>query len=164
MHENFRVKKMPETPEESGEKVVATNRKARHDYTILDTFEAGIVLKGTEVKSLRQGRANLADGYALIKNGEVWLLGMHISPYAQGSYSNVDPVRERKLLLHKAEIRRLIQKTAQKGLTLIPLKVYFKNNVAKVLLGLAQGRKAYDKRAAIAEREMKRDLRRKYAR
>ncbi|MEK7670686.1 MAG: SsrA-binding protein SmpB [Bacteroidota bacterium] len=150
--------------EESGEQLVTTNRKARHDYTILDTYEAGLVLKGTEVKSLRQGKANLTDGYAMLKNGEMWLMGMHISPYEQGSYSNVDPVRSRKLLLHKNEIRKLVGKLQQKGLTLIPLKVYFKNNVAKVLIGVAQGKKSYDKRAAIAEREVKRDLRRKYAR
>lgn len=155
---------MPDTREEGGEKVVTTNRKARHDYTILDTVEAGIVLKGTEVKSLRQGKANLTDGYATIKAGEVWLMGMHISPYEQGSYANVDPVRSRKLLLHKHEIRRLAQKISQKGLTLIPLKVYFKKHSAKVLLGVAQGKKAYDKRAAIAEREMEREVRRKYAR
>ncbi len=155
---------MADAREETGEKVVSTNRKARHEYTILDTIEAGIVLKGTEVKSLRQGKANLADGYAAIKDGEVWLMGMHISPYEQGSYANVDPVRNRKLLLHKHEIRRLAQKTSQKGLTLIPLKVYFKKNNAKVLLGVAQGKKAYDKRAAIAEREMEREVRRKYAR
>ncbi|MEK7250275.1 MAG: SsrA-binding protein SmpB [Bacteroidota bacterium] len=150
--------------EESGEQLVTTNRKARHDYTILDTYEAGLVLKGTEVKSLRQGKANLTDGYAMLKHGEMWLMGMHISPYEQGSYSNVDPVRSRKLLLHKNEIRKLVGKLQQKGLTLIPLKVYFKNNVAKVLIGVAQGKKSYDKRAAIAEREVKRDLRRKYAR
>jgi len=150
--------------EESGEQLVTTNRKARHDYTILDTCEAGLVLKGTEVKSLRQGKANLTDGYAMLKNGEMWLMGMHISPYEQGSYSNVDPVRSRKLLLHKNEIRKLVGKLQQKGLTLVPLKVYFKNNVAKVLIGVAQGKKSYDKRAAIAEREVKRDLRRKYAR
>jgi SsrA-binding protein len=155
---------MADAREETGEKVVSTNRKARHEYTILDTIEAGIVLKGTEVKSLRQGKANLTDGYAAIKDGEVWLMGMHISPYEQGSYANVDPVRNRKLLLHKHEIRRLAQKTSQKGLTLIPLKVYFKKNNAKVLLGVAQGKKAYDKRAAIAEREMEREVRRKYAR
>ena len=150
--------------EESGEQLVTTNRKARHDYTIFDTCEAGLVLKGTEVKSLRQGKANLTDGYAMLKNGEMWLMGMHISPYEQGSYSNVDPVRSRKLLLHKNEIRKLVGKLQQKGLTLIPLKVYFKNNVAKVLIGIAQGKKSYDKRADIAEREVKRDLRRKYAR
>ncbi len=150
--------------EDSGEKLVTTNRKARYDYTILDTYEAGLVLKGTEVKSLRQGKANLTDGYALLKDGEFWLMGMHISPYEQGSFSNVDPVRTRKLLLHKSEIRKLAPKLVQKGLTLVPLKVYFKNNVAKILIGVAQGKKSYDKRAAIAEREVKRDLRRKYAR
>ena len=150
--------------EESGEGLVTTNRKARHDYTILDTYEAGLVLKGTEVKSLRQGKANLTDGYAILKNGELWLMGMHVSPYEQGSYSNVDPVRNRKLLLHKSEIRKLVAKTTQKGFTLVPLKVYFKNNVAKVLIGVAEGKKSYDKRAAIAEREVKRDIRRKYAR
>jgi len=150
--------------EESGEGLVATNRKARYDYTILDTYEAGLVLKGTEVKSLRQGKATLTDGYALLKSGEVWLLGMHISPYEQGSYSNVDPARTRKLLLHKTEIRKIAGKMQNKGFTLIPLKIYFKNNVAKILIGLAQGKKSYDKRADIAEREVKRDLRRKYAR
>ena len=150
--------------EESGEGLVATNRKARHDYTILDTYEAGLVLKGTEVKSLRQGKATLTDGYAMLKNGEVWLIGMHISPYEHGSYSNVDPIRSRKLLLHKTEIRKLAGKMQQKGLALVPLKIYFKNNVAKMLIGLAQGKKAYDKRADIAEREIKRDIRRKYAR
>jgi len=150
--------------EERGEGLVTTNRKARHDFTILDTYEAGLVLTGTEVKSLRQGKANLTDGYAMLKSGEMWLLGMHISPYEQGSYSNVDPVRSRKLLFHKSEIRKLAVKMQQKGLTLVPLKVYFKNNVAKVLIGVAQGKKSYDKRQAIAERETKRDLRRKYAR
>ncbi len=149
---------------ERDELLVTTNRKARHDYSILETYEAGLVLKGTEVKSLRQGKANLTDGYAMLKNGEMWLFGMHISPYDQGSYSNVDPIRNRKLLLHKKEIRKLAGKMQLKGLTLVPLKVYFKNNVAKVLIGVAQGKKAYDKRADIAEREVKRDLRRKYAR
>ncbi len=150
--------------EESGEHLVTTNRKARHDYTILETYEAGLVLTGTEVKSLRQGRANLTDGYATLKNGEFWLFGMHISPYEQGSYANVDPVRNRKLLLHKKEIRKLAARIQQQGLTLVPLKVYFKKNIAKILLGLAQGKKSHDKRAAIAERETKRDLRRTYAR
>ena len=150
--------------EERGEGLVTTNRKARHDFTILDTYEAGLVLSGTEVKSLRQGKANLTDGYAMLKNGEMWLFGMHISPYEQGSYSNVDPVRNRKLLFHKSEIRKLASKMQQKGLTLVPLKVYFKNNVAKVLIAVAQGKKSYDKRQAIAERETKRDLRRRYAR
>ncbi len=146
--------------EESDEKVVTTNRKARHEYFVLDSFEAGIVLTGTEVKSLRQGNANLTDGYATVRNGEVWLSGMHISPYEQGSYANVDPIRERKLLLHRTEIRRLISKTREKGLTLIPLKVYFKKNIAKVQLGVCKGKKAYDKRQAIAQRDAERDLRR----
>lgn len=150
--------------EEDNDKLVTTNRKARHDYTVLDTFEAGIVLTGTEVKSLRQGKATLTDGYAQIKNGEVWLIGMHISPYEQGSYANVDPIRTRKLLLHKKEILKLIGKTQQQGLTLVPLKVYFKSNKAKVLLGLAQGKKEYDKRHDIAKREVERQLKRQYAR
>jgi len=150
--------------EEADEKLVTTNRKARHEYTVLETFEVGVVLTGTEVKSLRQGNANLTDGYAMIRNGEVWLSGMHVTAYEQGSYANVDPVRERKLLLHKNEIRKLLSKTREKGLTLIPLKVYFKRNRAKVLLGLCRGKKSYDKRHDIAEREMSRELRRKYAR
>ncbi len=163
MHENFTQQAMG-VQEESGERVVTTNRKARHEYTVLDSFEAGIVLKGTEVKSLRQGNANLSDGYAIIKNGEVWLFGMHISPYEQGSYANVDPVRNRKLLLHKKEIRKLIGRTAEQGVTLIPLKVYFKSHHAKVLLGVCKGKKEYDKRHDIARREAERDIRRKYAR
>jgi SsrA-binding protein len=150
--------------DERDERLVTTNRKARHDYAILETYEAGLVLTGTEVKSLRQGKANLTDGYADVKNGEVWLSGMHVSPYEQGSYSNVDPIRKRKLLLHKKEIRKLLTKTQEKGLTLVPLKVYFKNNVAKVELAVAQGKKSYDKRHAIAERESAREVRRKYAR
>jgi SsrA-binding protein len=149
---------------ESGEKVIATNRKARHDYTVLDTIEAGIVLKGTEVKSLRQGNVSFADGYATIKNGEVWLLGLHVSAYEQGSYTNVDPTRDRKLLLHKNEIRKLISRTAEKGLTLIPLQLYFRKSVAKVLLGICRGKKAYDKRRDIAQRDAERDIRRNYAR
>jgi SsrA-binding protein len=150
--------------EQSDERLVTTNRKARHEYTILDTYEAGIVLKGTEVKSLRQGNANLSDGYAIVKGGEVWLLGMHISPYQQGSYSNVDPVRNRKLLLHKKEIRKLVSRLGEKGLTLVPLKVYFTHNVAKVLLGLGRGKKEYDKRRDIAKREVERTIRQRYAR
>ncbi len=146
--------------EESDEKVVTTNRKARHEYFILDSFEAGIVLTGTEVKSLRQGNASLTDGYATVRNGEVWLSGMHISPYEQGSYANVDPIRDRKLLLHRTEIRKLVGKTREKGLTLIPLRVYFKKNIAKVQLGVCKGKKAYDKRQAIAQRDAERDLRR----
>lgn len=150
--------------EETDGKVVTTNRKARHEYTVLDTYEAGIVLTGTEVKSLRLGNANLADGYAELRNGEVWLLHMHVSPYDQGSYANVDPLRERKLLLHRKEIRKLKSRVQEKGLTLVPLKVYFKHNIAKVLLGLCRGKKAYDKRHDIAKRDAERDLRRTYAR
>ncbi len=150
--------------DDTDEKIVTTNRKARHEYFILDTYEAGIVLTGTEVKSLRQGNANLTDGYALLRNGEVWLQGMHISPYEQGSYANVDPVRDRKLLLHRSEIRKLIGRIQEKGLTLIPLKVYFKRNIAKVQLGVCKGKKQYDKRHDIAKRDAERDLRRHYAR
>jgi SsrA-binding protein len=149
---------------ESGEKVIATNRKARHEYAVLDTVEAGIVLKGTEVKSLRQGNVNFGDGYATIKNGEVWLLGLHVSPYEHGSYTNVDPLRERKLLLHKNEIRKLLGRTAEKGLTLIPLQLYFRKSVAKVLIGICRGKKAYDKRHDLAKRDAERDIRRNYAR
>jgi SsrA-binding protein len=150
--------------ESPDERLVTTNRKARHDYAILDTYEAGIVLKGTEVKSLRLRNANLSDGYATVKNGEVWLFGMHISPYQQGSYANVDPVRIRKLLLHKKEIRRLLGRLDEKGLTLVPLKVYFKKNLAKILLGLARGKRAYDKRQDIAKRDSERAIRQRYAR
>lgn len=150
--------------DDTQEKVVVTNRKALHDYFILDRYEAGIALKGTEVKSLRQGSANLQDGWAEIRNGEVWLIGMHVSPFEKGNINNHDPKRDRKLLMHKQEIRRLIGRVAEKGLTLVPLRVYFKNNIAKVELGLAKGRKSYDKRQAIAKREMERQLRRDYAR
>lgn len=150
--------------EERNEKLVATNRKARHNYTVLSSYEAGIVLTGTEVKSLRKGNANIAESHAIVKNGEVWLLGMHIKPYEQGSYSNVDPDRNRKLLLHKKEIRKLSARTQQKGLTLVPLKVYFKNNRAKIELAVAQGKRTYDKRQDIAKREVERALRRRFAR
>lgn len=150
--------------EARGEKLVTTNRKARHDYEILDTYEAGIVLTGTEVKSLRQGNANLADSYAILKNGELWLLGMHISPYDQGSYANVDPRRNRKLLLHKKEILKVQGKLLSKGLTLIPLKVYFTHNLAKILLGLARGKKEYDRREDIAKRDAERSIRQRLRR
>ncbi len=143
------------------EKIIAVNRKARHDYEVIDTYEAGIVLLGTEVKSLRAGKANLKDSYARIKNGELWLFGLHISPYSHGSYNNHIPERDRKLLLHKYEIRRLIGKVEEAGLTLVPLKLYFKNGKVKVQLGLARGRKQYDKRQVIAKREADRELRRR---
>ena len=150
--------------EDSKEKVVVTNRKALHDYFIIDRYETGIVLKGTEVKSLRQGSANLQDGYALIRNDELWLFGLHISPFEKGNINNHDPKRDRKLLMHKQEIRRLVGKISEKGLTLVPLRLYFKNNIVKVELGLARGKKAYDKREAIAKREVERQIRRDYAR
>jgi SsrA-binding protein len=143
---------------EKEQRVVISNRKARHDYFILDTLEAGLVLKGTEVKSLRAGMANLQDSHALVKNGEVWLLGMHISPYKQASFEKHDPRRTRKLLLSKREIRRLLGKVQEKGLTIIPLSIYFKGPFAKVELGVAQGKKSYDKRQTLKERDAKRDI------
>ncbi|MBI1806133.1 MAG: SsrA-binding protein SmpB [Ignavibacteria bacterium] len=152
------------TTEDSTEKVVVTNRKALHDYFIIDRYETGIVLKGTEVKSLRQGSANLQDGYAMIRNGEVWLIGLHISPFEKGNINNHDPKRDRKLLMHKQEIRRLVGKINEKGLTLVPLRLYFKNNIAKLELGLARGKKSYDKREAIMKRDVERQLRRDFAR
>lgn len=140
------------------EKVVATNRKATHDYEILETYEAGLVLQGTEVKSLREGRADLKESFARIENGEAWLLGCHIAPYAQGNRANHDPLRRRKLLLHRAELNRLLGKTREKGLTLVPLRLYFKDGRAKLEFGLAKGRKLLDKRQAIREREARREL------
>jgi SsrA-binding protein len=152
------------TQEENGEKTVVTNRKARHEFTILETYEAGLVLTGNEVKSVRQGQANISEGYAIVKNGEVWLVGMHISPYKEGSYTNVDPLRTRKLLLHKSEIRKLFGRVSQKGFSLVPLRVYFKKNLAKILLAVAQGKKSYDKRQDIAKREAERSMRQRHAR
>src|SRR5262245_24128508 len=132
--------------EDPGEKVVATNRKARHEFTILETLEAGIVLTGTEVKSLRRDNVSLADGYATMRAGEIWLSGVHINPYEEGSHSNVEPTRNRKLLLHKKEIRKLIASTSNKGSTIIPLKMYFRNGMAKVEIALARGKREFDKR------------------
>ena len=152
------------TTEDSTERTVVTNRKALHDFFILERFETGIVLKGTEVKSLRQGSANLQDGYAMVRNGEVWLIGLHISPFEKGNINNHDPKRERKLLMHRKEIRKLIGKTSDKGTTLVPLRVYFKKNIVKLELGLARGKQLHDKREAIAKRDMERQLRRDYAR
>ena len=146
---------------ENNEKNITVNRKARHEYTILQTIEAGIVLVGTEVKSLRQGKANLVDGYAKIENGEVWLVNAHISEYTQGNINNHDPRRERKLLLNKSEIRKLIGKTKEKGLTLIPLRLYFKNGKVKVELALAKGKKVYDKRRDIAKKDFQREQERR---
>lgn len=137
---------------------VATNRKAYHDYFIDETFEAGLVLQGTEVKSLRLGLANLSDSYVLIKNGEAFLFNAQISPYPHGNIMNHEPLRTRKLLLHREEIRKLIGKITQKGYTLIPLKIYFARGRAKALVGLARGKKAFDKRETIKEKESKREL------
>lgn len=145
---------------ESGRKLVAQNRKARHDYSIEDTYEAGIVLTGTEVKSLRAGRASLVDGYATIRDGEAWLHGVHIPEYTEGTWTNHEPRRDRKLLLHRGEILRLIGKTKEGGLTLVPLQLYFKDGRAKVEIALARGRRSYDKRAALAERDAAREVRR----
>ncbi len=142
------------------EKVVTTNRKAYHDYYIQDKYEAGVALQGTEVKSLREGRANLKDSYAIIKDGEVFLLNCHISPYSHGNIQNHDPERTRKLLLHKKEINKLWGKTGQQGFTLIPLKIYFKDGKAKVVLGVAKGKRHYEKRASIKEKEAKREIER----
>jgi len=143
------------------EKNIAVNRKARHEYAILQIFEAGIVLVGTEVKSLRQGKANLVDGYAKIEKGELWLVSVHINEYTQGNINNHDPVRDRKLLLNKSEIRKLIGKTKEKGLTLIPLRLYFKNGKVKVELALAKGKKVYDKRRDIAKKDFQREQERR---
>lgn len=143
------------------EKNITVNRKARHEYHILQTFEAGIVLVGTEVKALREGKANLVDSYATIKNGEVWLVSAHISEYRQGNINNHNPTRDRKLLLNKSEIRKLIGKTKEKGLTLIPLRMYFKNGRVKVELALAKGKKSYDKRETIAKRDFQREQERR---
>lgn len=147
-------------------KVIATNRKARHEYFVEDTIEAGLALTGTEVKSIRQGKVNVKESYAAIEKGEVFIYGMHISPYEQGNIYNVDPLRKRKLLLHKREIRKLNSIIMQKGYTLVPLRVYIKNGLVKLELAIAKGKKLYDKRQDIAkkdaERRMKQHLSEKY--
>lgn len=142
----------------SGIKYIAENRKARHDYFIHDTYEAGIALTGTEVKSLRRGRVNVKDSFCRLEGGEVWLEAMHISPYEQGNRFNHDPLRTRKLLLHKYEILKLIGKIKEKGYTLIPLNLYFKKGRVKVTVALVTGKKLYDKRQASAEKEAKREM------
>lgn len=142
-------------------KVIARNRKATHDYHIEETFEAGIVLTGTEIKSIRQGRVNIQDSYARIENGELFIFGMHISPFEQGNRFNVDPTRTRKLLMHAKEIKYLLGKTKIKGLTLIPLDVHLRNGFAKIQLALGRGKKLYDKRAMAAKRDADREIRRR---
>ncbi len=142
----------------SERRILATNRKARHEYEVLETYEAGIALLGTEVKSLRAGRVNLQDSYAAVEGGEVYLVSCHISPYPGASFFNHDPLRRRKLLLHKAEIRRLIGKVQEKGLTLIPLCFYLKGEKVKVELALARGKKLYDRREDLKERAIRREM------
>jgi SsrA-binding protein len=140
-------------------KIISDNRQARYLYEILETYEAGIQLTGTEIKSIRQGRVNLRDGYGFIRNGEVWLLNVHISPYqASSTYFNHEPRRDRKLLLHRREINKLIGKLQEKGLTLVPLKMYFKGSLVKVALGLGKGKKLHDKRETIKRREDQREI------
>jgi SsrA-binding protein len=138
--------------------VIVSNRKARHDYAILDTYEAGIMLQGTEVKSLRLGRASLVDSFATVDDGEIFLRNLHIPEYTQGSWTNHEPRRTRKLLLHKAEIERLIGKTREGGLTLVPLRMYFSDGKVKVELALAKGKKSYDKRNDLAKRDAQREI------
>jgi SsrA-binding protein len=147
-------------PREQGRKVVASNRKARHDYAILDTFEAGMALTGTEVKSLRMGRASLVDAFGHENNGEIFLHGMHIPEYTQGTWTNHEPRRVRKLLLKRAEIHKLLGKLKESGLTLVPLSVYFNDGWAKVEIGLAKGKKSYDKRQDLATRDAQREINR----
>lgn len=149
---------------EQGKKIIATNRRARHDYTIEDTVEAGLVLTGTEVKSLRAGRATLNEGYGQITGHEAWLYGVHIPPYTQGTWTNHEPRRTRKLLLHRKEIDRLATSLSERGLTLIPLSLYFSGGKAKIELGLARGKRAYDKRQALAQRDASREVERELRR
>jgi SsrA-binding protein len=149
---------------EQGRKLVAQNKKARHDYHIDDVFEAGLVLVGTEVKSLRAGRASLVDGFAVVKDGEAWLQNVHIPEYDLGTWTNHEPRRPRKLLLHRQEISRLVSKTKESGQTLVPLALYFKDGKAKVEIALARGKKTYDKRQALAEQQAKREADRAVAR
>ena len=149
---------------EIGTKLVAQNKKARHDYDIGETWEAGLVLTGTEVKSLRQGRCSLIDGYADVQDGEVWLLGVHIPEYTEGTWNNHAPRRRRKLLMHKSEILRLVGKLKESGNALIPLSLYFSDGRAKVEIGLGKGRKAYDKRQVLAKRDSDNEIRREMGR
>ena len=149
---------------EVGRKVIAQNKKARHDYSIEDVFECGIVLTGTEVKSLRMGRASLIDGFAMVDKGELWLSGVHIPEYTQGTWTNHTPRRDRKLLVHAAEIRKLSACMKEGGLTLVPLSLYFKDGKAKIELAVAKGKKVYDKRAALMERQAGREVEREISR
>jgi SsrA-binding protein len=145
---------------EQGRKVIAQNRRARHDYAVIEEFEAGVALVGTEVKSLRLGRASLTDAYATVDDGEVWLRGLHIPEYTHGSWTNHEPRRTRKLLLHRKEIERLIGKTREGGLTLVPMSLYFRDGKVKCEIGLARGKRSYDKRQDLAKRDAVRDIQR----
>jgi SsrA-binding protein len=145
-------------PKETGRKAIASNRRARHDYSIMDTYEAGIVLTGTEVKSLRAGRASMSDAYASIEGGEVYLRNLHIPEYSQGTWTNHEPRRTRKLLLHRGEITKLIGKTQESGLTLVPLQLYFSDGKVKVEIALARGKRDYDKRQDMAKRDAQREI------
>jgi len=151
---------VPERP--TADRTVATNRRARHDYAIEETFEAGLVLSGPEVKSLRAGRATLSDAFARVRGGEVWVENLHIPPYEMADTRRYDAKRPRKLLLHRAEIKRLIGKTAERGLTLVPLKIYFTRGMAKMEIGLGKGKRQFEKRQSIAEREHKREIERAF--
>ena len=141
-------------------KVIATNRKARHNYEITSSVEAGMVLQGSEVKSLRAGKASLVDAYGKIRDGELWLIGMHIAQYKEATFANHEPTRDRKLLLHKQEIKKITRRVEEKGITLVPLKLYFKNNIAKLELGIARGKRKYDKKVTIAKKDAERDMQR----
>ncbi|WP_461213291.1 SsrA-binding protein SmpB [Lacticaseibacillus sp. GG6-2] len=150
------AKKMKPKPDN----LLAQNKKARHDFNILETYEAGIALTGTEIKSVRAGKTTLRDGFARIRNGEAWLENVHITPYKEGNQFNVDPMRNRKLLLHKKEIRKLEVALTEKGLTIVPLRMYLKHGYAKVLIGIAQGKKNYDKRETLKRKDQERDIQR----
>ena len=150
---------MAKTAREEAQKNIAENRKAFHDYHILETFEAGVALLGTEVKSIRGGNVNLRDSYARVESGEVWIYNVNVSPYSHRGYANHEPTRRRKLLLHKQEIRKLIGKTVEKGMTLVPTRLYFKDGRIKVAIGLAKGKKAHDKRETVKRREADRETR-----
>jgi SsrA-binding protein len=150
---------MSKTEREEAQKIIADNRKAHHDYHLLETFEAGVVLQGTEVKSIREGGANLRDSFARIEAGEVWVYNVHISPYRNRGYTDHDPTRRRKLLLHRQEIRKLIGKTVERGMTLVPVRMYLKNGHVKIAVSLAKGKKAHDKRETIKRREAARETR-----
>ncbi|WP_125709761.1 SsrA-binding protein SmpB [Lacticaseibacillus porcinae] len=150
------AKKMKPKPDN----LLAQNKKAYHDYNILETYEAGVALTGTEIKSVRAGKTTLRDGFARVRNGEAWLENVHITPYAEGNQFNVDPMRNRKLLLHKKEIRKLEVSLTEKGLTIVPLRMYLKHGYAKVLIGVAQGKKNYDKRESLKRKDQERDIQR----